>query len=61
MPAVSKNQRSLACIALSMKQGKTAHSYSKQAHKMMMSMSEEEMEKMCHTTDEEMPDKKEMM
>ena len=54
MPAVSKNQRSLACIALKMKNGEMEHSYSKQAHQMMMSMSEEEMTKMCHTKDEEM-------
>ena len=54
MPAVSKSQRSLACMALKMKKGEMKHGYSEQAHKMMMSMSEEEMEKMCHTTDEEM-------
>ena len=54
MPSTSKNQRSLACMALSMKQGKTPHTYSKQAHKMMGSMSVEELEKMCHTTDKEM-------
>ena len=44
----SKNQKTLACIALSMHEGKTPHSYSKQAHKMMMSMSKEQMEEFCH-------------
>ena len=47
MPAVSKKQKTLACIALSMHQGKTPKSYSKQAAKMSMSMSESEMKKMC--------------
>ena len=47
MPAVSKNQKILSCIALSMKQGKTSASYSKQAAKMMESMSMEELEVMC--------------
>ena len=44
---VSKNQKTLACIALSMHEGKTPHSYSEQAHKMMMSMSKEKMEEWC--------------
>ncbi len=34
MPATSKKQKTLMCIALSMKRGKTPKSYSKQAAKM---------------------------
>lgn len=41
-------------MALAMKEGKLSHSKSAQAHKMMSSMSVEELTKMCHTTDEEM-------
>ena len=57
MPAVSKNQKTLACMALSMKRGKTKHSFSKQAHKMMTSMSEEELEKYCRGGSEGLPEK----
>ena len=53
MPATSKKQRSLSCMALAMKKGTMKETYSAQAAK-MMSMSEEELTKMCHTTDEEM-------
>ena len=48
-------------MALAMKQGKMSHDKSPQAHKMMMSMSEAEMEKMCHTKDGEMMKEKSMM
>lgn len=47
MPAVSKNQRTLACIALSIKRGKTKASYSKPAAEMAASMSEAELVKYC--------------
>ena len=49
MPAVSKNQKTLSCIALSMMRGKTPKSYSKQAVKMMESMSEEDLKDMCES------------
>lgn len=55
---VSKNQRALACIAESMMEGKTPHSYSKQAHQMMESMSKEKIHEWCHTTDEEIAKEK---
>lgn len=51
---VSKNQRALACMAEKMKKGEMKHEYSKQAHKMMESMSEEQLSKWCHTSDKEM-------
>ena len=47
MPATSKNQKTLACIALSIKRGKTKASYSKQAAEMAQSMSEAELVKYC--------------
>uniref|UniRef100_A0A6M3J7V2 Uncharacterized protein n=1 Tax=viral metagenome TaxID=1070528 RepID=A0A6M3J7V2_9ZZZZ len=47
MPAVSKNQKTLACIALSMANGETSKSYSKQAAKMAESMSKEELATYC--------------
>lgn len=53
MPAETKNQRTLACIALSMKEGKTPHSYSKEGHKMMMSMSMEQLKDMCEMESKE--------
>jgi len=43
----SKNQRTLACIALSIKQGKTPASYSAQAAKMAESMTEEKLTEWC--------------
>ena len=54
MPSVSKAQRSISCMALSMLEGKMSHDKSPQAHKMMQTMSKEELTKMCHTSDEEM-------
>ena len=47
MPAVSANQKTLACIALSIKRGTTAASYSKKGAEMAKSMSEAELEKYC--------------
>ena len=46
-PAVSENQRTLACIALAIKRGETPRSYSAEAAKMADSMSEEELELYC--------------
>ncbi len=47
MPSVSKKQRSLMCIALAMKQGKTPKSYSKEAAKISEEMSEEQLKEYC--------------
>ncbi len=47
MPSVSEEQRTLACIALSIKRGKTSPSYSKEAAKMAESMTEEKLEHYC--------------
>ena len=47
MPAVSKDQRTLFCVALSIKQGKTDKSYSAQAAKMAETMSEEQLKEYC--------------
>lgn len=55
MPAVSKSQKTLACIAYAMKKGEIEHSYSKQAHKMMESMSLEELETYCKGGGEGLP------
>lgn len=47
MPATSKNQRTLFCIALSIKQGKTPASYSAEAARMAKEMSEEQLQEYC--------------
>ena len=44
---VSENQRKLACVALSIKRGKTPASYSKAASDMAESMSEEKLAEWC--------------
>ena len=44
---VTKNQKTLSCMALSMMEGKTPKSYSAQAAKMMESMSKEKLEEWC--------------
>jgi len=44
---VNENQRKLACIALSMKRGKTERSYSDEAAQMADSMSEEKLKEWC--------------
>jgi len=43
----SKNQRTLACIALAMKRGETPKSYSAEAAKMADSMTEEKLSEWC--------------
>lgn len=49
MPSVSEDQRQLFCIALSIKQGKTPKSYSKQAAKMASEMSEKQLKDYCES------------
>jgi len=58
MPAVSENQRRLACIALSIKRGKTKKSYSKEAAEMAASMSESDLEDYCGSKVKGAPKKK---
>jgi hypothetical protein len=47
MPAKSEDQRKLAGIALSMKRGETAKSYSSEARELAGSASESELRKMA--------------
>ena len=47
MPATSAKQRSLMCIALSMKKGETPTTYSKKAADMANKMSVSELEDYC--------------
>lgn len=47
MPATSKGQKTLFCIAQSIKEGKTPKSYSKQAAKMAETMSLEQLKDYC--------------
>jgi hypothetical protein len=47
MPATSKKQRALFCIAYSMKIGKTPKSYSAEAAKMADSMTEQQLKDYC--------------
>ena len=47
-PSTSEKQRALFCIALSIKQGKTKASYSKQAAKMAREMDEKTLAEYCH-------------
>jgi len=49
MPATSKEQKTLFCIALSIKRGKTPANYSKEAAKMASSMSEEQLKDYCES------------
>ena len=49
MPAVSKQQQTLACIALSIKRGETGKSYSKEATKMAESMTEQQLKDFCES------------
>jgi len=46
-PAVSENQKTLACIALSMLDGKTKRDYSEPAAEMADSMTREQLEHYC--------------
>ena len=48
-PATSKSQRALFCIAMSMKQGKTPKSYSKQAARLAQTMSEQQLRDYCES------------
>lgn len=47
MSPVSTPQKTLACIALSIKRGKTKGSYSKQASEMAQSMTEAKLSEWC--------------
>ena len=47
MPAESKAQKTLFCIAKAIKEGKTPASYSKQAAKMAETMSLEKLNEYC--------------
>lgn len=47
MPSTSKRQKTLMCIALSIKESKTPASYSKQAAKMAGTMSAEKLKDYC--------------
>lgn len=49
MPATSEAQRRLACLALSIKLGKTPKSRSEQAAKMAESMSEKQLRDFCES------------
>jgi hypothetical protein len=49
MPSVSENQRTLFCIALSIKKGETPKSYSAEAAKMAEEMSEEQLADYCNS------------
>jgi len=44
---VSRNQKTLACIALAIKRGETPASYSAEAAKMAESMNEEKLKEWC--------------
>ncbi len=46
-PATSKSQRTLFCVALSIKEGKTPKTYSKQAAKMAETMTAEKLAEYC--------------
>lgn len=47
MPATSSNQKTLMCIALSIKKGKTSPSYSKEAARLAQTMSEKQLADYC--------------
>jgi len=53
MPSVSESQRKLACIALSIKLGKTPKSYSAEGAKMAESMSIKDLKEFCHSVKKE--------
>ena len=55
MPAVSEAQRRLAGIALSIKQGETPRSYSKEAADMADSMTEAQLEKFARSVQKKKP------
>lgn len=47
MPATSKEQRTLMCIALGIKKGETPASYSKEGARLAKSMSEDKLQEFC--------------
>ncbi len=47
MPSISKKQRTLACIALAIKQGKGSHLKNERSVAMAESMTEEQLEEFC--------------
>lgn len=49
MPATSKKQKTMFCIAQSIKEGNTPKSYSKQAAKMADSMSLKKLKEYCES------------
>lgn len=49
MPATSKKQKTMFCIALSMKMGKTPKNYSAQAAKMSETMTDKQLEDYCQS------------
>lgn len=49
MPAKSKRQKKLMCIALSIKRGETPRGYSEQAAKLADSMSEQSLTEYCES------------
>jgi len=49
MPAISKKQQTLACIALSIKRGETKKTYSAEAAKMAESMTEQQLKDFCES------------
>jgi len=53
MPANSNNQRTLFCIALSIKRGETPRTYSAEAAKMADEMSEDQLRDYCEAPAEE--------
>jgi len=53
MPATSNQQRTLFCIALSIKMGETPRTYSAEAAKMADEMSEEQLRDYCENQAEE--------
>ena len=51
MPAISEKQRSLFCIAMSIKEGKTPASFSKQAAQIAEKNSLETLKEFCGTVE----------
>ena len=49
MPATSESQRRLMCLALSIKTGKTAKSFSKEGARLAETMSEETLREFCES------------
>jgi len=49
MPAESKSQKTLFCMALAVKEGKLSPTYSKKAKQMADSMSKKDLEEFCHS------------